>query len=120
MDLVSWSQQVFDEIELAYRRFAEDLGFETITAIPLCALGGHNIVDAAHGVMRWYEGPSLLEWLETVKADATETARPFSMPVQWVNRPDLEFRGFSGTIASGSIKPGDNVRVSPSGGFQPS
>ena len=115
MDLVSWSQRVFDEIELAYRRFAEDLGFETITAIPLCALGGHNIVDAAHGVMPWYQGPSLLEWLETVESGASESARPFSMPVQWVNRPNLDFRGFSGTIASGSIKPGDNVRVSPSG-----
>ena len=115
MDLVGWSQPVFDEIALTYRRFAEDLAFETITAIPISALEGHNIVDLGHAAMPWYEGPSLLLWLETVQTVDRDTARPFTMPVQWVNRPNLDFRGFSGRIASGSVKPGDSVRISPSG-----
>jgi bifunctional enzyme CysN/CysC len=115
MDLVGWSQLVFDEIELAYRRFAQDLGFETIAAIPLSALEGHNIVDPGYAAMPWYEGQSLLQWLETVPAEDREAAQPFAMPVQWVNRPNLDFRGFSGRIGSGSVKPGDSVRVSPSG-----
>src|SRR5688572_7030389 len=115
MDLVNWSQSVFDEIELAYRRFAQDLGFETITAIPLSALEGHNIVDRDCDAMPWYEGSSLLQWLETVPTEGREGAEPFAMPVQWVNRPNHEFRGFSGRIASGSVKNGDSVRVSPSG-----
>ena len=115
MDLVGWSQLVFDEIELAYRRFAQDLGFETIAAIPLSALEGHNIVDPGYAAMPWYEGQSLLQWLETVPAEDREAALPFAMPVQWVNRPNLDFRGFSGRIGSGSVRPGDSVRISPSG-----
>ena len=115
MDLVHWSQSVFDDIALAYRRFAHDLGFETITAIPLSALEGHNIVDRGCDVMPWYEGSSLLQWLESVPTEGREGAQPFAMPVQWVNRPNHEFRGFSGRIASGSVKNGDSVRVSPSG-----
>ncbi len=115
MDLVGWSQAVFDEIELAYRRFAEDLNFDMITAIPLSALEGHNVVDSGSAMMPWYEGPSLLKWLETVPAEYREVAQAFAMPVQWVNRPNLDFRGFSGRIGSGSVKSGDSVRVSPSG-----
>ena len=115
MDLVGWSQLVFDEIELAYRRFAQDLGFETIAAIPLSALEGHNIVDPGYAAMPWYEGQSLLQWLETVPVEDREAALPFAMPVQWVNRPNLDFRGFSGRIGSGSVRPGDSVRISPSG-----
>ena len=115
MDLVGWSQIVFDEIETAYRSFAQELGFDMITAIPLSALEGHNIVDAGTAMMPWYEGPSLLRWLETVPAEYPEAAQPFAMPVQWVNRPNLDFRGFSGRIASGSVKCGDSVRISPSG-----
>ncbi|HEY2921423.1 MAG TPA: sulfate adenylyltransferase subunit CysN [Candidatus Binatia bacterium] len=115
MDLVDWSQAVFDEIELAYRRFAHDLGFETITAIPVSALEGHNIVVRDKVAMPWYQGSSLLQWLETVPTQAREAAQPFVMPVQWVNRPHLDFRGFSGRISSGSVKPGDRVRISPSG-----
>ena len=91
------------------------LGFEEITAIPLSALEGHNIVDLGHDAMPWYEGPSLLRWLETVQTENNTTAQPFAMSVQWVNRPNLDFRGFSGRIASGSVKPGDSVRISPSG-----
>ncbi|MBM4254703.1 MAG: sulfate adenylyltransferase subunit CysN [Deltaproteobacteria bacterium] len=115
MDLVDGSQLVFDEIELAYRRFAEELHFETITAIPMSALEGYNIVEANSAELAWYHGPSLLQWLETVPADERETTQPFAMPVQWVNRPNLDFRGFSGRVASGTVKPGDIVRVSPSG-----
>jgi bifunctional enzyme CysN/CysC len=115
MDLVGWSQLIFDEIELAYRRFAQDLGFETITAIPLSALEGHNVVDSGYAAMPWYKGRSLLEWLETVPTENHALSQPFAMPVQWVNRPNLNFRGFSGRIATGSIKSGESVRISPSG-----
>jgi bifunctional enzyme CysN/CysC len=115
MDLVDWSQPVFEEITLAYRRFAEDLGFDSITAIPLSALEGYNIVELGLGAMPWYEGPSLLRWLETIQTQQSTTAEPFTMSVQWVNRPNLDFRGFSGRIASGSVKPGASVRISPSG-----
>ena len=115
MDLVDWSQRVFDEIALAYRRFAEDLGFEAIAAIPLSALEGHSIVDLAHAAMPWYKGPSLLRWLETVPTKNSTPAQPFAMSVQWINRPNLDFRGFSGRIARGSAMPGDRVRISPSG-----
>ena len=115
MDLVNWSQSVFDEIELTYRRFAEELGFATIAAIPLSALEGHNIVESARAVMPWYVGSTLLQWLETVVTVDSRTAEPFTMPVQWVNRPNLDFRGFSGRIACGKVVPGDSVRISPSG-----
>ena len=115
MDLVEWSQSAFDEIELAYRRFAQDLGFETITAIPLSALEGQNVVDSGGSAMPWYGGPSLLQWLEDVEAENRDAQQPFAMPVQWVNRPNLDFRGFSGRIATGSVKAGDAVRIGPSG-----
>ncbi|MSQ48471.1 MAG: sulfate adenylyltransferase subunit CysN [Deltaproteobacteria bacterium] len=115
MDLVGGSQLVFDEIELAYRRFAGELRFETITAIPMSALEGYNILETGCAEIAWYQGPSLLQWLETVPTGERETTRPFSMPVQLVNRPNLDFRGFSGRIASGTVKPGDLVRVCPSG-----
>jgi bifunctional enzyme CysN/CysC len=115
MDLVSWSQKVFEEIELSYRQFAQDLRFESVTAIPLSALEGHNVVDTGHAMMSWYAGPSLLRWLETVPAEDRDDRQPFAMPVQWVNRPHHDFRGFSGRIASGSVSPGDTIRISPSG-----
>ena len=115
MDLVSWSQKVFEEIEVSYRQFAQDLRFESVTAIPLSALEGHNVVDSGHAMMSWYAGPSLLRWLETVPAEDRDDRQPFAMPVQWVNRPHHDFRGFSGRIASGSVSPGDTIRISPSG-----
>ncbi|HSC40867.1 MAG TPA: sulfate adenylyltransferase subunit CysN, partial [Candidatus Binatia bacterium] len=115
MDLVNWSKEVFDEIELAYRRFAQDLSFETITAIAVSALEGQNVVESSQVEMPWYEGKTLLNWLEIVPADQGEMNRPFVMPVQWVNRPNLDFRGFAGRIASGLVEPGDAVRISPSG-----
>ncbi len=115
MDLVDWSQTRFEEIEAAYRQFAQDLNFTSITAIPLSALEGQNILESAAATMPWYAGPTLLHWLETVPSAERELTQPFTMPVQWVNRPNLDFRGFSGRIGSGSIRPGDSVRISPSG-----
>ncbi len=115
MDLVNWSQSVCDEIADSYARFAKDLGFDTITVIPVSALEGHNIVEAGHVAMSWYAGPSLLQWLETIQSEDSHKGNPFTMPVQWVNRPNLDFRGFSGRVASGSVRPGDSVRIIPSG-----
>ena len=115
MDLVGWSQAVYEDIERAYRSFAADLGFDTTVAIPLSALEGVNVVAPGSGTMGWYGGPTLLQWLETVKADDEARGRSFAMPVQWVNRPNLDFRGFSGRIATGSVKTGDAVRLTPSG-----
>ena len=115
MDLVDWSQPVFNELCLAYERFAADLRFETITPIPLSALEGQNVVRCDHTAMAWYERQSLLQWLETVPAEVRGVTQPFAMPVQSVNRPNRDFRGYSGRIASGSVSPGDRVRVSPSG-----
>ncbi len=83
--------------------------------MPLSALEGHNVVESGRAAMPWYRGPSLLQWLEDVEAENRDTQEPFAMPVQWVNRPNLDFRGFSGRIATGSVKAGDAVRISPSG-----
>jgi bifunctional enzyme CysN/CysC len=115
MDLMDYSQTVFDDIVASYREFAETIGLEGITPIPLSALAGDNIVE--HGDrMPWYSGPTIMEYLETVEIDAErQQAAPFRLPVQWVNRPNLDFRGFTGNIASGSVKPGDRVRIQPSG-----
>ena len=115
MDLVDWSRAVYDQIAAAYREFAADLGFHTIAAIPLSALEGVNVVGGSAGTMDWYTGPTLLEWLETVEPDDQTHGRSFAMPVQWVNRPNLDFRGFAGRIATGSVKPKDAVRLTPSG-----
>ena len=115
MDLVNWSQSVCNEIADSYGRFAKDLGFDSITAVPVSALEGHNIVEGGHVTMSWYAGPSLLQWLETIKSEDSHKVNPFTMPVQWVNRPNLDFRGFSGRVASGSVRPGDSVRIIPSG-----
>jgi len=114
IDLVDYSHVRFAEIEEEYRAFADRLGFETITPIPLSALTGAN-VSAPSDLLPWYSGPTLLEHLEQVDVDTDLTERPFRFPVQWVNRPDLNFRGFSGTLASGRVRPGDEVVVSSSG-----
>jgi bifunctional enzyme CysN/CysC len=115
MDLVDWSKATFDAIVSEYRDFAAKVGIEEVTAIPISALNGDNIVAATENAP-WYEGAALLEYLETVELDETRLQRrPFRMPVQWVNRPDLDFRGFSGLIASGTVRPGDAVKVVPSG-----
>jgi sulfate adenylyltransferase large subunit len=114
MDLADYSAEVFLAIEHDYRRFAANLGFTSITAIPLVARDGDNIVFKSQH-MSWYRGPSLLTHLEQAVVDTEDSAAPFRMPVQWVNRPSPDFRGFSGTIAAGSVKAGERIRILPSG-----
>lgn len=115
MDLVDYSQARFDEIVAEYREFAASIGIDEFVAMPISGFKGDNITAASPNTP-WYSGPSLVEHLETVDVDtATDQAKPFRMPVQWVNRPNLDFRGFSGLIAGGTVKPGDAVRVLPSG-----
>jgi len=114
MDLVGYSQQAFDAIVAEYQTFAAQLGFEQIACIPMSALKGEN-VTAASDAMPWYTGPALLPFLETVQVDKDVSNRPFRLPVQWVNRPNLDFRGYAGTIAAGTVKPGDSITVLPSG-----
>ncbi len=114
MDLLDFSQSRFNAIEEDYRRFAKALDFGEITCIPMSALQGDN-VTARSKDSPWYKGKTLLEYLETVDVAAAKTDAPFRLPVQWVNRPNLDFRGFSGTVASGEIRPGDDILVIPSG-----
>ena len=115
MDLVNYDQKTFDKIVSDYREFADSIGIESFVAMPISGFKGDNITGPS-GKTPWYAGPSLLPYLETVEVNNTlNQQKPFRMPVQWVNRPNLDFRGFSGTIATGSIKPGDEIRVLPSG-----
>lgn len=115
MDLVDYSQARFDEIVAEYREFAASIGIDEFVAMPISGFKGDNITAPSPNTP-WYSGPSLVEHLETVEVDtATDQAKPFRMPVQWVNRPNLDFRGFSGLIAGGTVKSGDAVRVLPSG-----
>jgi len=115
MDLVGYDQAVFDQIVADYHAFAEGIEPGEITAIPLSALRGENIT-APSSEMPWFSGPSLLEALESAPVDQTRLASgPLRLPVQWVNRPDQGFRGFSGQIASGRVRPGDLIRVLPAG-----
>ncbi|NVD45157.1 sulfate adenylyltransferase subunit CysN [Altererythrobacter sp. HHU K3-1] len=116
MDLVDYTEDRFDEIVADYGKFAADIGIADFTAIPISGFRGDNITAAPSDNTPWYRGASLIEHLEEVQVSAAEAAeRPFRMPMQWVNRPNLDFRGFSGLIASGSIAPGDTVRIVPSG-----
>jgi bifunctional enzyme CysN/CysC len=114
MDLVEYSRSRFHEIVASYLQIAEHLGFESITPIPMSALKGENVTKRSE-VMSWHAGPTLLEHLEAVEVADERAAKPFRMPVQWVNRPNLDFRGFSGTITAGEVKPGDAVVVAKSG-----
>ncbi|WP_308908986.1 sulfate adenylyltransferase subunit CysN [Pseudokordiimonas caeni] len=113
MDLMDYSEYVFRDIEAEYRTFAAELGALNITAIPMSALKGDNILTPSPE-MPWYNGPTLMHHLETVQVEDARQSGPFRMPVQWVNRPNLDFRGFSGTIAGGTVKPGDRVKILPS------
>jgi bifunctional enzyme CysN/CysC len=115
MDLVDYSKARFDEVVEEYRTFAKQLGLENITFIPMSALKGDNVI--AHSAkMPWYHGTTLMGYLETVELDAERLQRSaFRMPVQWVNRPNPDFRGFTGMLASGVVRPGDPIRVQPSG-----
>jgi bifunctional enzyme CysN/CysC len=115
MDLVGYDQSTFERIVADYRGFAQSIGIADFTAIPLSGFKGDNITALSPNTP-WYDGPALIEHLEKVEVDAAAAqGQPFRMPVQWVNRPNLDFRGFAGQIASGTLRPGDAVRIVPSG-----
>ncbi len=114
MDLVDYSSDVFDAIRTEYGAFAAQIDLYDVTYVPVSALKGDNIVEHSPA-MPWYDGPTLMAYLEDVVVDDDVAAGAFRMPVQWVNRPNLDFRGFSGLIVGGSIQPGDPIRVLPAG-----
>lgn len=114
IDLVDYNKDVFDRIVGDYVAFATGLGFSSIVPIPMSARYGDNIIERS-GNTDWYHGPCLLDYLESIDVASETTGLPFRFPVQWVNRPNLDFRGFTGTVASGSISPGDEIVVSASG-----
>jgi bifunctional enzyme CysN/CysC len=114
LDMVGYSKEVFERIEADYRHFAHQIGLEDIVAIPLSALKGDNVTEPSVNT-HWYHGPTLMGYLETVEVADERHGQPFRMPVQWVNRPHLDFRGFSGRIVGGSVRTGDRLRVLPSG-----
>jgi len=114
MDLVDWNREVFDSIVADYGKFARDLGFATLHAVPMAATSGDNVVVRGER-SAWYAGPPLLDYLEAIEIVPAQVG-DFRMPVQWVNRPNLDFRGYCGRIASGAVEVGDPVRVAPGGG----
>jgi bifunctional enzyme CysN/CysC len=114
MDLVDYKEEVFEEIVADFEEFAHKLEVNDITFIPMSALKGDNVVDKSER-MDWYNGSTLLHHLETVKVDAADNVVDFRFPVQYVIRPGMHFRGFSGQVASGRIRPGDEIKVLPSG-----
>ena len=114
LDLVDYSEDVFRSIDADYRAFAAEIGLDDIVSIPMSALRGDNIVEPSPKTP-WYSGPTLIGHLESVEITDDLHAEAFCLPVQWVNRPDLDFRGFAGLIVRGSIHPGDRVRIVPSG-----
>ena len=114
MDLVGFDEATFSAIVADYRSFASNLGFISLQVIPLSGLTGDNVLASSPN-MPWYSGPTLLQYLNTVDTSSTQPQGAFRMPVQWVNRPNLDFRGFCGRIAAGTLHPGDAVRVLPSG-----
>ncbi|MBK7283121.1 MAG: sulfate adenylyltransferase subunit CysN [Sphingomonadales bacterium] len=115
MDLIDYDQAKYDAIVADYAAFAAEIGIKDFTALPISGFKGDNITTNSAN-MPWYTDKPLIEHLETVELDnATDQTKPFRLPVQWVNRPNLDFRGFSGLIATGSVKPGDAIRVLPSG-----
>lgn len=114
MDLMDYGQDVYETIDRDYRAFAAELGLENIVSIPISALTGANVLNRSEE-MSWYTGPTLMEELDTVDVQHDIEDLPFRFPVQWVNRPNLDFRGFSGTVAGGTVKPGDTIFALPSG-----
>jgi bifunctional enzyme CysN/CysC len=115
MDLVDYQHSVFERIEREYREFCETFGLRSVTCIPISALNGDNVVERS-SAMPWYQGPSLMKMLDDVQVDESLLeSKPLRMPVQWVVRPSADFRGFAGTIVAGSVRPGDSIRVQPSG-----
>ena len=115
LDLVEYSQQVYDDIVSEYREFADSaLNLESITPVPISALMGDNVVNKSENTP-WFNGQTIMQYLETVEVSNQKALQSFRMPVQWVNRPNSKFRGFSGLIASGEINTGDEVRILPGG-----
>lgn len=114
MDAVDWDRGVFEDVVSLYRKFATEIGIADVTCIPISALRGDNVASQSIN-MPWYGGPTLLAHLESVEVLGDLAGKPFRMPVQWVNRPDQNFRGYSGTISSGLVRPGDRIAVLPSG-----
>lgn len=115
MDLIDWDEEKFDAIVADYAGFARQIGLPEFQAIPISGLNGDNIASRS-AASPWYRGPSLMQHLESVELQETRAMeRPLRLPVQWVNRPNLDFRGFCGLISSGCLRPGDSVRVLPSG-----
>ena len=114
MDLVDYDEATYKKIIADYQLFAQDIGIHDFKAIPVSALKGDNITERSQN-MGWYDGLSLIEYLETVQLNTVKSDTPFSMPVQWVNRPNLDFRGFAGQVATGSLNIGDPIKVLPSG-----
>ena len=114
MDLVGWDRQVYDAILQEYADFAAQIGIHDFTAIPMSALKGDNITTSSEAAP-WYEGPALMPLLESLPVEDDLREKPFRMAVQWVNRPNLDFRGFSGFISSGTVRPGDKIKALPSG-----
>ncbi|VVP19159.1 Bifunctional enzyme CysN/CysC [Pseudomonas fluorescens] len=115
LDLVGFSQAVFERIETEYRAFAAQIGLQDIQCIPLSALRGDNMLEASANTP-WYQGPTLLQHLENVPLEqARQVEAAFRLPIQWVNRPNLDFRGYCGNVVAGSVNVGDRIRVLPSG-----
>lgn len=114
MDLVAYARDVFDRILTDYMAFANQLEFAEVTAVPVSALKGDNIIERSNA-MQWYQGPTLIGFLEAVDARASRVNHPLRFPVQWVNRPNLDFRGFSGTVEAGTVTIGQTISVLPSG-----
>ncbi len=114
MDLVGYDEETFRRIVDDYRQFGAQIGIEEFVAIPLSGLRGDNIVAPSENTP-WYEGPALMDYLENVEIEEQARQRPLRLPVQWVNRPNLDFRGFAGTLASGIVRQGERIRVLPSG-----
>ena len=115
MDLIGYDQATYDAIVADYTAFAAEIGITSFTAMPISGFKGDNITTESQN-MPWYQGSPLIAHLETVELDnIADQRKPFRLPVQWVNRPNLDFRGFSGLISTGSVKPGDAIRVLPSG-----
>ena len=115
MDLVDYSEEIYNRILDDYSKFANEIGIKKFTTIPVSALHGDNIVEPSTK-MKWYRGTTLLSCLETIEVnDSYMQSMPFRLPVQWVNRPNANFRGYAGPVVSGTVKPGDSIRVLPSG-----
>ena len=114
MDLIGYEEGAFKAVESAATNLAQELGFVQVTCIPVSALKGDNIVEPSAD-MPWHKGPTLRAYLETVDIEPARDAQGFKLPVQWVNRPNAEFRGYAGTIIAGTVRPGDEITVMPSG-----